>query len=68
MLGLERLEPTHQRIECLVGDLRRGVDVVQLFVAADFLTELFDLFGGCHTNSATESQRRRDTRKEPVIW
>ena len=51
MLRLERLELVHQRVELGVDDLRRGVDVIELFVAANLAAELLDSFGGRHQTS-----------------
>ena len=64
MCGFDRLELVHQGIECLVRDLGRGVDVIQLFVPANFLAECFGSLGGCHDNALhrnTEPQKHRKT-------
>ena len=62
MCGLERLQLAHQRVERFVGDLRRGLNVIELFVPADFLAERLDLLVRPHTKSATEAQRHRASR------
>ena len=46
VLGLEALELVQQPVECLVGDLRRVVNVVALLVVADLLAELVDALEG----------------------
>ncbi len=48
VIALEILELAQQRIELGVGDLRRGVDVVALFVMADLSAELVYAGGGIH--------------------
>ena len=48
VIALEILELAQQRIELGVGDLRRGVDVIALFVMADLLAELVDAGRGIH--------------------
>src|ERR1035438_7837022 len=44
MLGFQRLEPAHQRVVFGVGNQRSVEDVVLLFVAAEFFSELLDLY------------------------
>ncbi len=51
MIALEVLELAQQRIELGVGDLRRGLDVVALFVMADLLAELVDAGRWIHGGS-----------------
>src|SRR4029453_18794541 len=48
MLGLERLELVHQGVELGVGDLRRRLNVIELFVVADLPSEGFDAISGGH--------------------
>ena len=44
MLFFEFLQPRHQRVVFLVGDFRSIVNVVKLFVVANLVAELLDLF------------------------
>ena len=55
MIALEILKLAQQRIELGVGDFRRGVDVIALFVMADLSAELFDAGRGIHGGDESET-------------
>src|SRR6185436_11844681 len=63
MRGFERLELVHQLVEIGVADLGRCLYVVQLFVPANFLSELVDSLRGIHAETPL---RRRSGRAEGV--
>ncbi len=46
---LQRPQLAQERVEFRVGDLRIGLNVVELFVTPDQLTKLANAFGGRHT-------------------
>ena len=67
MRGFERLQLAHQRVELGVGDFGRGVDVVELFVTADFPAELLDAFGGSHDVAQRHGTQKHGTPNVSVI-
>jgi hypothetical protein len=61
MRGFELLQLAHQRVEFSIGDFRRSLDVVELFVSADFGSEFGDAFGWVHRE--IEEPREKGNRE-----
>ena len=56
MPGFERLELVHQGVELGIGDLRRRLNVVELFVVADLLPERLDAISWSHSRNPLRSR------------
>ena len=55
MLGLQRLQLPHQRIEIGIGNLRRIQPIVQMLMVANRLAQLLDLLFSCLWTHGSDS-------------
>src|SRR5437899_12646101 len=65
VLGFEPFEFVQQRVEFLVGDLRRVVRVIPLFVMTNGFAKLLDAFDGINDHVTGRNRAARAVRRAP---